>query len=123
MILKTRLKEIVAFFDSCNRKSPGKILGGLFLIVGYSYGVFQESFWSDDYPSLVDPNGTYKEVFGDARPIFGLLTKYSYIAIGEPQYAWVLRLISLAGLLVLYSIIISKLRSENWRIPIFVENL
>ena len=120
MILKTRLKEIVAFFDSCNRKSPGKILGGLFLIVGYSYGVFQESFWSDDYPSLVDPNGTYKEVFGDARPIFGLLTKYSYIAIGEPQYAWVLRLISLAGLLVLYSMIISKLRSENWRIPIFV---
>lgn len=120
MRLKTPFKGIVASFNSSNRKSPGKVLGGLFLIVGYSYGVFQESFWSDDYPSLVNPHGTYKEVFGDARPLFGLLTKYSFIAIGEPQFAWILRLISLAGLLILYSMIISKLGSENWRIPIFV---
>lgn len=118
--LKTGFQAIVAFFIARYRKSPGKALGSLILLVGYSYGVFQESFWSDDYPSLTDPNGTYQEVFGDARPIFALLTKYSYIAIGDPQHAWMLRLASLTGLFVLYAIIVSKLGAKNWQIPVFV---
>jgi hypothetical protein len=74
MNLHKQSKAISNFLHLRNSKTAGKALGGFFLIVGYSYGVFQESFWSDDYPSLVDPHGTYKEVFGDARPIFGLLS-------------------------------------------------
>jgi hypothetical protein len=120
MALKSIPKGILESYHSRERGSLGKVLGVFFLIFGYGYSVFQESFWSDDYPLLVDPNGTFKEVFADARPIYGLLLKFSYLVIGEPQNAWILRLVSLAGLIVLYLIIVTKLDSKNWQIPILV---
>lgn len=112
-------RTVTAWVNEC-RRIPGLTYGGLLLLAAYLYGVLQESFWSDDYPSLTDPNGTFRDIYGDARPIFALLTKYSYIAIGNPQTAWVLRLASLLGLLLLYTKIVANLDSKNWRIPIYV---
>lgn len=80
-------------------------LGSLLIAVAYAPGVFRESFWSDDYPALVDTPGIVDHLLRDARPTSAGLISVSFSLLHSPQNGWVLRLIALFGLLFLFIVI------------------
>lgn len=40
-----------------NRLNRAKAVGIIIILTAYAPGVFKESFWSDDYPALMDTPG------------------------------------------------------------------
>lgn len=76
--------------------------GILILIAAYSYGVFRESLWSDDYTTLINKDAMADLQMSDGRILAALIIPQSFALIGEPNNTWVLRFIALIGLIVLY---------------------
>lgn len=97
------------------RVTRAQALGLLLLAVAYAPGVFKESFWSDDYPALMDTPGVADHLLRDARPTSAGLLSISFSQLRSPQDAWVLRLLALLGLFFLYLVIargISSLKNS-----------
>lgn len=88
----------------------------LLLTVAYAPGVFKESFWSDDYPALMDTPGIVDHLLRDARPTSAGLLSISFSQLRSPQNAWVLRLLALLGLFLLYLVIARSISSlkNSW---------
>ncbi len=88
-------------------------LGGIFIILlAYAPGVFKESFWSDDYPALMDTSGSANHMFKDARPTAAALLSISFSPLNDPSSAWILRSFALLALLLIF-LFVSKRISES----------
>lgn len=88
-------------------------LGGISIILfAYAPGVFKESFWSDDYPALMDSGSVANHIFRDARPTAAALFSMSFSHLGGPSNGWVLRSFALIALLLIF-LFISKRVSES----------
>jgi len=78
-------------------------LGGIAIILFADVpGVLKESFWSDDYPALMDPSSVADHIFRDARPTAAALFSLSFSQLGDPSNAWVLRSFALIALLLIF---------------------
>ncbi len=82
-------------------KTKLRIGSALFLLVTYFYGVFATSAFSDDYPGLVDPSGAAMHAAKDTRPLHGLGVYLFFGMANSVGNLWILRLIGLAGLILL----------------------
>ncbi len=89
-------------------------IGGFILIsLAYGPGVFRESFWSDDYPGLLDSQGVAKHILGDARPTLALLFSGSFGLLNSPSQAWILRSLALLALLLIFLFISNRIANPD----------
>jgi hypothetical protein len=101
-------------------RSPQIIFGYFLLLTSYGLSVVQVSFWSDDYSSVTDSEGTFRDVLGDGRPIFAWITRLSFALVQAPEDSWILRLLSFMGLSILYALVVSKIESQRRYLPIII---
>ena len=96
-------------------------LGGIVIILlAYAPGVFKESFWSDDYPALMDPSSVADHIFRDARPTSAALFSLSYSQLGDPSNAWILRSFALIALLLIFLFVSKQVsKSKHGNLGIF----
>lgn len=96
-------------------------IGGIFLIIlAYSPGVFMESFWSDDYPALLDTRGVAEHVLKDARPTLAAVFFSSFSLLKSPTDAWVLRSLALIALLLIFHFISKSIKnSRHYNFSVF----
>ena len=79
-----------------------KINGFLLIFLAYAPGVFKESFWSDDYPALMDTPGFALHVLRDGRPTAAGIFSISFSLLDDPSNAWILRSFALLALLLIF---------------------
>ena len=96
-------------------------LGGIVIILlAYAPGVFKESFWSDDYPALMDPSSVADHIFRDARPTAAALFSLSFSQLGDPSNAWILRSFALIALLLIFLFVSKQVsKSKHGNLGIF----
>jgi hypothetical protein len=99
------LKFIMAITEKLRYLTKVQAMGLLLIFAAYAPGVLKESFWSDDYPALVDTPGIVDHLLRDARPTSAGLISVSFSMLGSPQNAWLLRLLALLGISILYIVI------------------
>ena len=90
-------------------------MGGLVLILlAYAPGVFRESFWSDDYPALMDTPTVVDHILKDARPTAAALFSISYSLLDGPENAWILRSLALIALLLIFLFISNRITNSRY---------
>jgi hypothetical protein len=80
-----------------------------YLFIVYAFGVFSKSAWSDDFPSLLDPDSVAQHAARDGRVVYGLLIHLLFSHFNTVGSLFVLRLIGLIGLILLNDSLIKKL--------------
>lgn len=98
--------------QNLSRAGIYKLAGIAVILLAYSPGVFRESFWSDDYPYLMDTSGSADHVLRDGRPTSAALISMSFSLIKNPSNAWILRALALIGMLLLFHLISKKLEGS-----------
>ena len=90
---------------------------GCFVIIfiAYSPGVFKESFWSDDYPALMDTPAMAQHFFRDGRPTAAGILSISFSLLGDPANAWILRSLSLLALLLIFLFLADRISNPKYR--------
>jgi len=104
--------------DMLGKKYLGQLskiqLGGIVLILAaYTPGVFKESFWSDDYPALMDTQSTVDHILKDARPMGAAIFSLSFSLLKDPSNAWVLRCLALLALLLIFLFISKRINNSK----------
>lgn len=90
---------------------------GCFIIIflAYAPGVFRESFWSDDYPALMDTPGFAQHVLRDGRPTAAGIFSISFSLLGDPANAWILRSLALLALLLIFLFLANRISNPKIR--------
>lgn len=99
--------------QNLSRAGIYKLTGIAVILLAYSPGVFRESFWSDDYPYLMDTSGSADHVLRDGRPTSAALLSMSFSLIKNPSNAWVLRVLALIALILLFLSISKKIEKSR----------
>lgn len=92
-----------------------RLIGVVIILVAYAPGVFKESFWSDDYPALMDTPGLADHLMRDARPTAAVLLSTSFSLINDPASAWTLRFLALIALLLIFLFITNLINMSKFR--------
>jgi hypothetical protein len=66
----------------------------------YLPGVLSRSIWSDDYPSLIDPNGVQIHASRDGRPFYGFALQFMFGLANTADNLWYIRFFALIGLML-----------------------
>jgi hypothetical protein len=78
------------------------LLGYLLLIFSYSPGVLRSSFWSDDFPAIIETRDSALNLVSDTRPVWGA-GLYVFFSMAELTGIFIIpKLIGLSGLILLY---------------------
>lgn len=85
-----------------SKVSKIQFVGLALILAAYSFGVFKESFWSDDYPALLDTESVTNHLIKDARPTAAVFFSISYQLLNSPSNAWFLRFLALVALLLIF---------------------
>lgn len=110
MLQKSYLKQL----DKYN------VTGLSLIILAYAPGVFKESFWSDDYPILMETRNMAEHVLGDARPTLATALFASFSLLQSPAFGWILRCLALVALLLMFLFISKRIKnSVHYKIGIF----
>lgn len=105
---------------SLNRLDIAKTIGVFVILLTYAPGVFKESFWSDDYPALIDTPDLVNHVLKDARPASAGLLSLSFSLLKDPANAWILRFLALVALLLIFLFIEKSIKnSTHYNLGIF----
>jgi hypothetical protein len=88
-------------------------LTSLSLVLIYLPGVLVPGIWSDDYPTLVDPESHQIHASRDGRPIYGLALEFFFGLIRSGQNLWAIKLLALIGLLLLANLVMRLLNNER----------
>ena len=102
-----------------NRRLLGQfstIKSGCLIMIFFAYapGVFKESFWSDDYPALMDTPSFVQHVLRDARPTAAGLFALSFSLLSGPANAWILRSLALVALLLIFLFISNRVNNSKY---------
>jgi hypothetical protein len=92
-----------------------RINGFVLIFLAYAPGVFKESFWSDDYPALMDTPGFAQHVLRDGRPTAAGIFTISFSLLGDPVNAWILRCLALIALLLIFLFLANRISNPNHR--------
>ena len=87
----------------------------LIILLAFSPGVFMESFWSDDYNSLMNRNEVVDLLLSDARPAQAIATIFGFSIISGPGDAWKLRGLALAAMIFLFLLIAKRINKSRQR--------
>jgi len=87
----------------------------LVILLAFSPGVFMESFWSDDYKSLVNRDEVVDLLLSDARPAQAMATIFGFSLINGPGDAWILRGLALTALIFLFLLIAKQIDKSRQR--------
>lgn len=97
------------------RLHRARLIGAIIILFAYAPGVFQESFWSDDYPALMDTPDLVDHLMRDARPTAAALLSTSFSLINDPTSAWILRGLALVTLLIIFLFITNLINISKFR--------
>lgn len=86
-----------------------RIYSAIFLFIVYAFGIFTKSAWSDDYSSLIDPNGVALHATRDGRPLLGWLIHLFYEEFNSISALIFIRIFGFLGLLLLQDLILKNL--------------
>ena len=89
-----------------------RLAGVAIILFAYVPGVLKESFWSDEYPALMDSGSLADHIFRDARPTGAALFSLSFSQLDDPSNAWILRSFALIALLLIF-LFVSKRVSQS----------
>lgn len=87
--------------------------GYLILVAAYLPGVLTTSFWSDDFPALIETKSTALNLISDTRPVWGggLLLFFS---VAKLTGLFIIpKVVGFAGLVFLYGYICSQFKHSN----------
>jgi hypothetical protein len=87
----------------------------ILIFLAYAPGVFKESFWSDDYPALMDTPGFAQHVLRDGRPTAAGIFSISFSLLGDPTNAWILRSFALIALLLIFLFLSNRIGNSKHR--------
>jgi hypothetical protein len=91
-----------------------QLLGNLIILSAYFYGTLKVSLYSDDYTSMMFTLETQEHAFRDLRPGQGMMVYLGFETfVNNPQNIWILKFLSLLGLLVLYHLVISRIHESK----------
>lgn len=91
-------------------------LAGLALIfAAFSFGVFKESLWSDDYPALLDTDGVTNHLIKDARPTAAVFFSLSFQLLNTAASAWFLRFLALVALLLIFLFLSKQIDNSKYQ--------
>lgn len=103
-----------------NRNTLAEKFGALIICIAFSPGVFMESFWSDDYMSLMHTDKVVELLLSDGRPSQAVATILGFSLIESPQQAWILRASALIAMIFLFLSITAQIeRSRRGNIGVF----
>jgi hypothetical protein len=89
------------------------LLGYLLLIFSYLPGVLRSSFWSDDFPAIIETRGSALNLVSDTRPVWGA-GLYIFFSIAEFTGIYIIpKLIGFLGLILLYRYICSLIQVKS----------
>ena len=94
--------------------SKFKMSGLVLIFFAYAPGVLKESFWSDDYPALMDTSDVVDHILKDARPTGAALFSASFSMLDEPAHAWILRSLALIALLLIFLFISKRVNNSRY---------
>jgi hypothetical protein len=97
-----------------------RLTAALALTISYLPGVVWQGIWSDDYPTLVDPESHQIHASRDGRPVFGILLQWTFGLARDVDDLWVIRLIALIGLILTCNLVLRQLMSRTIDLRIFV---
>ncbi len=97
-----------------------RLIAALALTISYLPGVVWQGIWSDDYPTLVDPESHQIHASRDGRPVFGILLQWAFGLARGVDDLWVIRLIALTGILLTCNLVLKQLVSKTIDLRIFV---
>ena len=97
-----------------DRTVGAKVSGIVILLLTYSRGIFQESFWSDDY-AIMGIRSMARHVLGDARPASAGLFSLSFSLIHSPGNAWVLRLLAFVAVVWIFLRLANSIQDTSHR--------
>lgn len=100
-----------------------RIFAAISLSTIYLPGVISKSIWSDDYPSLIDPNGVQIHASRDGRPLYGLALQLVFNSVNQVSNLWLIRLIALMGLLLLNDLVIKILSGSKPNLRLTVSSV
>lgn len=78
-----------------------RVLGSVYLVLVYGFGVLKTGAWSDDFPSLIDPYSHFLHAAQDGRPVYGWAIDYFFSIFTSVEGLKFIRLFGLIGLLLL----------------------
>ena len=99
---------------SLNRLNITNAIGVFIILLAYAQGVFRESFWSDDYPAIMDTQGVVDHLLKDARPTAAALFSPSFSLLNGPANAWILRFLALIALLLIFLFISKRINNSKY---------
>ena len=85
-----------------------RLAAALYLFLVYALGVFFKSAWSDDYSSLLDPEGHRVHAIKDGRLLHGASIDFFYSHFNTVQSLTFIRMFGLAGLILLNDLLLRK---------------
>lgn len=86
-----------------------RIISALYLFAVYAFGILTKSAWSDDYPTLLDPNGMALHAVRDSRLIYGAFSSLLFGEFDSIAALVFIRLIGFIGLVFLSDLILRHL--------------
>lgn len=98
-------------------------IASISLLLTYLPGALMPSIWSDDYPTLIDPESHQIHASRDGRPVYGLALQFFFGLIKSPQDLWLIRVIALIGLLLLAYLVIHLLNPKKDNIRIYLSTI
>jgi hypothetical protein len=91
-----------------------QLVGNLIILIAYLYGTLKVSLYSDDYTSMLFTLESQEHAFRDLRPGQGMMVYLGFETIvNDPHNIWILKCLSLLGLLVLYHLVISRIHQSK----------
>lgn len=84
-----------------------------YLLSVYGFGVFSKSAWSDDFSTLLTPDGTRLHAVRDGRILYGWSLDFLFSHFSTVQSLSLIKLIGLLGLILLNDLLIRKFRSST----------
>lgn len=100
-----------------------RLIATLVLTLSYLPGVLLNGMWSDDYPSLVDPESIQIHASRDGRPVFGILLQSVFGLARNVGDLWAVRLIALIGLFFTCNLVLKQLLPKAIEPRILVSTL
>jgi hypothetical protein len=100
-----------------------RLTAAFLLFVIYIPGVAFTGIWSDDYPTLINPESHQIHASRDGRPVFGLFLQIAFGLARGVDDLWAIRLVGLVGILLLNDFVLRKLLAQNLDLRIIVSTI
>jgi hypothetical protein len=100
-----------------------RIFAVIALLTIYLPGVISTGIWSDDYPSLVEPNAVQEHASRDGRPLYGFALQFMFDSANTLNNLWYIRFFALIGLLLLNDLVIKILNYSRSDLRVVVASI